>query len=67
MTTDHSPTETRNFTHDDIVVGRILFEDADFVTVEFAKDQDRQISGLRNGDRFETVIFTGGKPWEKRD
>jgi hypothetical protein len=52
-----------HFTDADVVVVRVLHEDADFMTLEIAKDENRELR-LEEGDRFYTVIFTNGKPWE---
>lgn len=35
---------------------RVLFEDADFVTLEICKDPDRELS-LDDKDQFLTVVF----------
>lgn len=52
----------RRFTGNDIVLGRVLHEDGDFMTLEIAKDEGRSLN-LEDGDRFYTIIFTAGKPW----
>lgn len=57
-------------------VGRVLHEDADFVTLEVAKSDQRQLR-VEGGDRFLTLLFVhqadtlhgpraqAWLPWEK--
>lgn len=45
----------------DLRVGRILHEDADLMTIEVAKSDQRRLS-LENGDRFLTILFVKHSP-----
>lgn len=50
---------------DQVVVGRVLNEDDEFMILEVAKDENRELQ-IREGDRFYTLIFTQGKPWGRQ-
>ena len=63
-----------HFTNKDICLGRVLSEDEDFILIEVGKRDDVVYHLQQNndgetvgGDRFYTLIFTGGKPWEEND
>lgn len=57
-------------------IGRVLFEDDGFITLEIPKDQGRQLK-LEDGDRFLTCVFMKHDPtdnsmviwtpWEKEE
>jgi len=53
----------------DFRVGRVLREDDDFLTLEVAKNPDRELR-LEEGDRFLTLLFVqkrpGGRPGDVR-
>ena len=53
----------KHFTDKDIMVGRVVNEDDNFMLLEVCKDENRQLR-LEEGDKFYTIIFTAGKPWE---
>lgn len=61
------------FEQSDFVVARVLYEDARVMTLEIVKDKNDPIhlaQGLPGGedaapDRFFTMLFTDGTPWEK--
>ena len=54
----------QHFTQDDVMLARLLHEDDAFMILEVPKDLSRKVE-LQDGDQFFTIIFTGGKPWEK--
>lgn len=39
-----------------LYIGRVLFEDKDLMTIEVAKDENRQLR-IEEGDRFLTMVF----------
>lgn len=47
-----------------VVLARVLHEDDDLMTVEIIKNEQRQLR-IEDGDRFFTMVFTDGIPWEK--
>lgn len=53
----------------DFRVGRVLHEDGDFLTLEVAKNPDRELR-LEEGDHFLTLLFVqkrpGGRPGDVR-
>ena len=59
------PKMKKDFTEKDLVVGRLVSEDKDFMTIEVLKDNNNHFT-LREGDQFYTLIFTAGKPWEQK-
>lgn len=40
----------------DIYIGRVLYEDDDLMTIEVAKNMERQLH-IEEGDRFLTILF----------
>lgn len=52
-----------------IKVARVLFEDDDFITLEIAKDDERQLR-IEDNDRFYCLVFLNTKqrkfwvPWK---
>lgn len=54
-----------HFSTEDIIVGRVISEDKDFMLIEIAKDENRQLT-LEPNDRFYTLVFVRmtdtGKP-----
>jgi hypothetical protein len=61
------------FTIHDLVVGRVVNEDDDFMLVEIAKDEHRKVN-IDEGDQFYTMAFIHQpddgqmeiwKPWQK--
>lgn len=54
----------RTFTQKDILLARVLHEDADFITLEVPKSDTERLQ-VRDGDQFHTILFTAGKPWEE--
>lgn len=53
------------YTENDIVIGRVVSEDENFILLEIAKDIHRKLH-IEEGDSFFTLIFTAGKPWENQ-
>lgn len=45
----------------DIRVGRVLHEDADFITLEVAKNNQRELR-VESGDRYLTLLFVHKSP-----
>lgn len=44
-------------------MGRVLFEDDKFITIEIAKDMDSEVH-VNAGDRFLSLVFqTNAGPW----
>lgn len=48
-----------------VLVGRVVHEDEQFLTLEIAKDLSERVT-LKDGDRFYTLMFTEGLPWKKK-
>lgn len=48
---------------DQVVLARVLHEDESLMTLEVIKNEQKKLQ-LLDGDRFLTLIFTAGKPWE---
>lgn len=53
-----------HFSQDDVVLARVLHEDDQLMTLEVIKDMTRVLD-VDGGDRFFTLIFTHGKPWDE--
>ena len=47
-----------------VQLARVLHEDDDLMTLEVIKNRHRELR-LEDGDRFLTLVFTHGVPWER--
>ncbi len=63
-----------SFSQDDVIVGRVVSEDDDFLLVEFPKSPDHKfhLDENREANRFLTMLYVKmidgqpvfGKPWD---